>query len=190
MRGCVRGDSSLPPARWRSWDLGLMLPTYCRSIPTHREEFFLLIFFTKLHSDTSRMGVAAYIRPVTKAGDTAGVLVLRRSAVRREGRVPGLHYGVVQTRGRPLGASNGPDSCHHTRTDRHRLKRITANPYMLPLTAHPSSCPYESPPPMRFRRAARVSRRRALGARSGVTSHRQPGCLRCLSPPLCRRRHL
>ena len=70
---------------------------------------------------SSRMGVAAYIRPVTKAGDTTGVLVLRRSAVRREGRVPGLHYGVVQTRGRPLGASNGPDSCHHTRGDRHRL---------------------------------------------------------------------
>ena len=80
---------------------------------------------------SSRKGVAAYIRPVTKAGDTTGVLVLRRSAVRREGRVPGLHYGVVQTRGRPLGASNGPDSCHHTRTDRHRLKRITANPYIF-----------------------------------------------------------
>ena len=85
---------------------------------------------------SSRKGVAAYIRLVTKAGDTAGVLVLRRSAVRREGRVPGLHYGVVQTRGRPLGASNGPDPRHHIRGDRHRLKRITANPYAARAAPH------------------------------------------------------
>ena len=58
---------------------------------------------------SSRKGVAAYIRPVTKAGDTTGVLVLRRSAVRREGGCPAYTTGVVETRGQPLGASNGPD---------------------------------------------------------------------------------